>query len=116
MIVSKLFLFQLTVASNLETLTLHSMTLSSLSLAMSCMLNGPLTCKAFAIRWVIHSILLRVSSFKSFGGVTSVASPEKDLIVIKWNFSNMKYGGLIQEYLTIYSNVYLTYTGKQLGS
>merc|ERR1719354_30176 len=65
-----------TKGNDLETLRLHSMTLSSLSLAISCMFMGPETIKALAIALVIWRIFVKVSALISLGGVTSVASPE----------------------------------------
>ena len=46
------------------------------TLAMSCRLNGPVTSRAWPMAQQMTRILARVSSFRSWGGVTSVASPE----------------------------------------
>lgn len=44
--------------------------------AMSCILKGPLTSRALPMEQQITFIFANVSSFKSCGGVTRVASPE----------------------------------------
>mmetsp|Transcript_179 Transcript_179/g.289 ORF Transcript_179/g.289 Transcript_179/m.289 type:complete len:216 (-) Transcript_179:493-1140(-) len=59
-----------------EARRLHSMTLTAPSLAMSCMLNGPLTCSAAAILCVIASTSFTSASVSVCGGSMSVASPE----------------------------------------
>mmetsp|Transcript_32053 Transcript_32053/g.83929 ORF Transcript_32053/g.83929 Transcript_32053/m.83929 type:complete len:220 (-) Transcript_32053:313-972(-) len=55
---------------------LHSITLTAPSLAMSCMLKGPVTSRALAILCVISSICLSASAAIVCGGRISVASPE----------------------------------------
>ena len=55
--------------NDLETLRLHSMTFSSLSLAMSCMLKGPDTPRARPILRVISLIFSRVSLLMSLDEV-----------------------------------------------
>ncbi|KAH3675308.1 hypothetical protein OGATHE_001648 [Ogataea polymorpha] len=61
---------------DLDALTLHSITLISLFLAMNWMLNGPVTSRAFPILDVASTMRLTVSLSRSCGGTINVASPE----------------------------------------
>lgn len=55
---------------------LHERKLQTLTLAMSCRLKGPVTCSSWPMAWTISLICSVVFWLMSWGGVTSVASPE----------------------------------------